>query len=142
MTELMHIGIGEPPIHVELRSGQTCEQCAARLREKHNELQKNFEENWAGVGFMSVPGGASVARLGGARGEGLTPSQSQKVFDGNLDSYRSSKQGGLQPDHSSKAGVESMEKRVEANARVMDQHRKGDLVLGDTLKNTIGRDFI
>jgi len=24
----------------------------------------------------------------------------------------------------------------------MDQHRKGDLVLGDTLKNTIGRDFI
>ena len=109
--ELHHIGIGTPPIHAEARTGQTCEDCAARLREKYNELQKNFEENWSGVGFMSVPGGASVARLGGSKGEGLTPSQSQRKFDGDLDAYRDSKAGGLRPDQSSKAGVERMERR-------------------------------
>ena len=127
---LSHLGIGDPPIHVEARPGTTCDSCQQRVRDKWNKIQENFEENWAGIGFMSVPGGASVARLGGARGEGLTASQSQKEFDGNLDAYRSSKAGGMQPEQSTKAGVEMVERRAESFGRVERQHDKGNLQLG------------
>jgi len=119
----------------------TCDDCKLRVEAKKLALQQNFEENWAGIGFMSVPGGASVARLGGARGSGLTPSQSQKKFDGDLTAYSDSKAGGLQPDQTSKEGVERVERRVEANARVQAQHDKGDIQLGETLTRTIEGDF-
>jgi len=119
----------------------TCEQCQERSAANGRAIRKNFEDNWANLGFMSVPGGASVARLGGGAGSGLTPSQSQRKFDGDLDAYRSSKAGGLQPEQSTKESVEKVERRVESHDRVMDQHAKGNLQLGDRLKETIAGDF-
>lgn len=126
-----HIGRGTPPVHSDWRLGVTCDMCdtyQAGVRYLH---EKNFEDNWAGISFASVPGGASVARLGGGKGPGkMTPMESQKHFDRDLDSYREAKKHGMRPERSDQKAVYEAEARAESHDRVKRKADKGMYELG------------
>lgn len=137
-----HIGVGNPPVHEEERGGLTCDDCDAHkaaVRERH---ARNFDEHWSGVLFTSVPGGASVARMGGGRGTGITAIEHRKEFEGGMNEFIDNKKAGLTAG-TTKGSVEKEYKRLERNERLVRKHRDGKLqdkgiFLESGLKQQIG----
>ena len=127
-----HQGRGKPTVHEDWRPGLTCDLCDAFSMGKQMALRGNFDDNWAGLSFASVPGGNSGSRMGG-----LTPMESQKKFDGDLYAYEDAKKAGLQPDTSTKAGVEKAEKRAYSFDRVKGKADKGMYEISGDLKQTM-----
>lgn len=126
-----HIGRGTPAVHSDWRLGTTCDLCDVYTESVRLLHAQNFEDNWSGISFASVPGGASVARLAGGKGAGgLTPKQSQKKFDRDLDSYREAKKHGLKPERSDQQAVYEAEARAESHDRVKQKADKGMYELG------------
>ena len=126
-----HLGRGTPSVHEDWRLGLTCDMCDAYTEAVRLMHLQNFNDNWAGMTFASVPGGASVARLGGGKGTAnMTASQSQKHFDRDLDSYREAKKHGLKPERSDRKAVYEAEARAESHDRVKTKANKGMYELG------------
>ena len=97
-------------------------------------MRKNYEKNWSNISFASVPGGNSMARVGQDRGNTkYTPSESQEVFDKNLDDYREAKKEGLQPSRSDSEAVEQAQMRQESHGRLNDRHDLGEIELSRKL---------
>lgn len=132
MEPYTHVGVGTPPVHEEERPDHTCDDCELRRAWKQYEMQRNFNDNWSGLHFNAVPGGASGPRMGGE-----TPMESQKRFDQDLDSYREAKKHGLKPEQSTKKAVEKAEQRAESFDRVATKASKGMYKLGDGLEKTM-----
>jgi len=113
----------------------TCDQCLIRSEDNGARIRRNYEENWSGVSFASVPGGNSMARVGQGSGDTkYTPSESQQVFDKNLDDYREAKKEGLQPSRSDSEAVEQAQIRQESFGRLNDRHDKGEIELSRKLE--------
>lgn len=138
-----HIGVSDPPVHEDEREGLTCDDCDAHMAAVRAKHEENFAENWAGLMFTSVPGGASVARMDGTKGAGKTAKESRKHFEKGMDDYRTEKKAGLAPTSTNVGGVEKAYKKAERNERLRVKHERGTLqdkgiFLEKPLKQIIG----
>ncbi len=104
----------------------TCDDCQSYLAAKADLLATNYDENFAGLSFASVPGGASVARPGGKRGEGQTRAEHLKEFEKGMDTYRDNKKAGLKSG-TYRGALEKATKKAERNERLRKKHLSGDL---------------
>lgn len=119
-----HVGVAD--VHEDEREGLTCDDCQYHLAVKADLLATNYDAHWAGLSFASVPGGASVARPGGGRGEGPTRAQHLKQFEKGLDTYRDNKKAGLRTG-TGHGALKTATERAERDARLVKKHQSGDL---------------